>query len=225
MRATRSSTTAEQMALSRAIETRKPAAERICCDPLAERFLRTKYRMLLCGRPLRDAVEGLIERRFAGHHCYVIARTRYFDDLLEQRLAGGAEQLVILGAGYDSRPYRFADRLGGVQVFEVDYPATSTAKQAKVRALIGEIPANVAYVPVDFTVDNLADKLLGCGYRTTRPTVFLGRRDALPRPGGGGSRSGLCDGQCGGQRDRVRLHTALGGGGYVHAAWSGERIR
>jgi len=173
MKATRSSTTAEQMALSRAIETRKPAAERICCDPLAERFLGAKYRMLLWGRPFRDVVEGLIERRFAGHHYYVIARTRYFDDFLQQRLAGGAEQLVILGAGYVSRPYRFADRLGGVQVFEVDHPATSTAKQAKVGALIGEIPANVAYVPVDFTVDTLADKLLGCGYRTTRPTVFL----------------------------------------------------
>jgi methyltransferase (TIGR00027 family) len=111
MKATRSSTTAEQMALSRAIET--------------------------------------------------------------QRLTGGAEQLVILGAGYDSRPYRFAHLLGGVQVFEVDHPATSTAKQAKVRALIGGIPANVAYVPVDFTVDNLADKLLECGYCTTRRTVFL----------------------------------------------------
>jgi methyltransferase (TIGR00027 family) len=173
MKATRSSTTAEQMALSRAIETRKPAAERICCDPLAERFLAANYRMLLWGRPFRDVVEGLIERRFPGHHYYVIARTRYVDDLLQQRLAGGAEQLVILGAGYDSRPYRFADQLGGVQVFEVDHPATSTAKQAKVGALIGEIPANVAYVEVDFTVDNLTDKLLACGYRTTRPTVFL----------------------------------------------------
>lgn len=173
MKATRSSTTAEQMALSRAIETRKPAAERICCDPLAERFLGAKYRMLLWSRPLRNAVEGLIEQRFAGHHYYVIARTRYFDDLLQERLAGGAEQLVILGAGYDSRPYRFADQLGAVQVFEVDHPATSTAKQAKVGAVIGEIPANVSYVAVDFTVDKLADKLLECGYRTTRPTVFL----------------------------------------------------
>jgi methyltransferase (TIGR00027 family) len=173
MKATRSSTTAEQMALSRAIETRKPTAERICCDPLAEPFLGAKYRMLLWGRPLRDAVEGVIERRFAGHHYYVIARTRYFDDFLQQQLAVGAEQLVILGAGYDSRPYRFADRLAGVQVFEVDHPATSTAKRAKIGALFGKTPANVAYVAVDFTVDKLADKLLGCGYRTARPTVFL----------------------------------------------------
>jgi methyltransferase (TIGR00027 family) len=161
------------MALSRAIEMRKPADERICCDPLAERFLGAKYRMLLWGRPLRDVVERLIEQRFPGHHYYVIARTRYFDDLLQQRLAAGAEQLVILGAGYDSRPYRFADQLAGVQVFEVDHPATSTAKQAKVGALFGKVPANVAYVEVDFTVDKLADKLLGCGYRTTHPTVFL----------------------------------------------------
>jgi methyltransferase (TIGR00027 family) len=161
------------MALSRAIETRKPAGERICCDPLAERFLGAKYRMLLWGRPLRDAVEGLIEQRFAGHHYYVIARTRYFDDFLQQRLTDGAEQLVILGAGYDSRPYRFADRLAGVRVFEVDHRATSTAKQAKIGALVDKTPANVAYVAVDFAVDKLADKLLGCGYRTARPTVFL----------------------------------------------------
>jgi methyltransferase (TIGR00027 family) len=173
MKATRSSTTAEQMALSRAIETRKPGAERICSDLLAERFLGAKYRMLLWGRPLRDAVEALIEQRFAGHHYYVIARTRYFDDLLLQRLSGGAEQLVILGAGYDSRPYRFADQLAGAQVYEVDHPATSASKQAKIGALFGKTPANVAYVAVDFTVDKLADKLLGCGYRTTRPTVFL----------------------------------------------------
>jgi methyltransferase (TIGR00027 family) len=173
MKATRSSTTAEQMALSRAIETRKPAGERICCDPLAERFLGAKYRMLLWGRPFRDLVERTIERRFAGHHYYVIARTCYFDDFVQEYLTRGADQLVILGAGYDSRPYRFADRLSGVQVFEVDHPATSTAKQAKVREILGDIPANVAYVAVDFTVDNFADKLVACGYRATRPTVFL----------------------------------------------------
>jgi hypothetical protein len=61
MKATRSSTTAEQMALSRAIETRKPAAERICCDPLAERFLGAKYRMLLWGRPFRGAASQRLD--------------------------------------------------------------------------------------------------------------------------------------------------------------------
>jgi methyltransferase (TIGR00027 family) len=173
MKATRSSTTAEQMAVSRAIETRKPATERICSDPLAQEFLSARYRMLLLGRPLRDAVERAIERRFAGHHYYVIARTRYFDDFLQARLAEGLEQLVILGAGYDSRACRFAPQLGGAAVFEVDHPATSAAKQARLRSLPGANPGNVKYVGVDFNVEKLADKLLQSGYREGRRTVFL----------------------------------------------------
>jgi methyltransferase (TIGR00027 family) len=173
MKAGRSSATAQQMALSRAIETRKPAGERICCDPLAERFLGPKYRMLLSGRPLRNAVESLIEQRFAGHHYYVIARTRCFDDFLQRQLAGGAQQVVILGAGYDSRPYRFAELLDGVAVFEVDHPATSAAKQAKICDLLGTPPVNIAYVAVDFTTESLADKLRQTGYRAELRTVFL----------------------------------------------------
>lgn len=173
MKEGRSSTTAQQMALSRAIETRKPPGERICCDPLAQRFLGAKYRMLLLARPLRDAVERLIEQRFAGHHYYVIVRTRYFDDFLQEQLAAGAEQVVILGAGYDSRPYRFAELLAGVAVFEVDHPATSAAKQAQIRRLLGTPPANVVYAPVDFTTDILADRLQQAGYRTELRTVFL----------------------------------------------------
>ena len=126
---------------------------------------------------------------------------------------------MILGAGYDSRPYRFADRLAGVQVFEVDHPATSTAKQAKVRESIGDIPANVAYVAVDFTVDNFADKLLACGYRVTRPTVFLweGVTPYLDLAAVEGVLSFVTTSARAGQRDRLRLHTAFGGGGYVHA--------
>src|SRR5579859_3669568 len=120
MKASRSSTTAEQMALSRAIETRKPPADRICSDEFAERFLGGKYKWLLSARLLRDAGERLIEALFTGHHYYVIARTRYFDEVLKECLADQPEQVVVLGAGFDSRAYRFAERLRSVSVFEVD---------------------------------------------------------------------------------------------------------
>lgn len=172
MKASRSSKTAEQMALSRAIETRKPPDERICDDPFAERFLSAKYKIALLARPLRDAVEELIEKMFLGHHYYVIARTRYIDDFLQAQLASKPEQLVILGAGFDSRAYRFADQLKGVAIFEVDHPATSATKQAKVRHLLGE-KSPVTYVSVDFAVEKLANKLRGRGYRDGRKTVFL----------------------------------------------------
>ncbi|MGH8455449.1 MAG: SAM-dependent methyltransferase [Stenotrophobium sp.] len=173
MKASRSSTTAEQMALSRAIETRKPPAEQICCDPFAERFLSVKYKLLLLGRPLRDAGEKLIEAKFAGHHFYVIARTRYIDDFLQNQLASVPEQVVILGAGFDSRAYRFASVLRRAKVFEVDYPATSALKKLKIRNVLGDEPANVTYVPVDFNSDKLADSLGKNGYKDKRKTIFL----------------------------------------------------
>jgi len=173
MQASRSSTTAEQVALSRAIETRKAPGERICSDPFAERFLSGKYRWLLLARLLRDAIERLIESRFAGHHYYVIARTRYIDDFVQEQLARAPAQLVILGAGYDSRAYRFADRLRGVSVFEVDHPATSAAKQSKIQSALGVARPEVVYVAVDFNIEKLADRLRQSGYRDQQKTLFL----------------------------------------------------
>jgi methyltransferase (TIGR00027 family) len=174
MEVSRSSVTAEQMALSRAIETCKPGAQQICCDPFAKRFLSLKYRALLLSRPMRDATERLIESQFAGHHYYVIARTRYFDDALVATLADPIEQLVILGAGYDSRAFRFADRLSRTAVFEVDHPATSHAKRMAMSRVVPDgLAPRITYVPVDFNVENLADRLTESGYVRGARSVFL----------------------------------------------------
>jgi methyltransferase (TIGR00027 family) len=162
------------MALSRAIETCKPGDQQICCDPFAERFLSLKYRALLLSRPVRDATERLIESRFAGHHYYVIARTRYFDDVLAATLADPLQQLVILGAGYDSRALRFGDRLSRTVVFEVDHPATSLVKRKAISRVVPDgLAPRINYVPVDFNVDTLADRLTECGYVRGARTAFL----------------------------------------------------
>jgi methyltransferase (TIGR00027 family) len=168
----RASKTAAQVALSRAIEARRTAADRVCFDPLAERLLDARYRVLLAW-PLRAAVVRLIESRFAGHHHYVLTRTRHIDDFLADRLAPGVAQLVVLGAGYDSRAYRFGDRLSGVAVFEVDHPATSRRKVAAVANIFGAPPAHVTYVPIDFDRERLDAKLAQAGYRSAVRTLFL----------------------------------------------------
>jgi methyltransferase (TIGR00027 family) len=173
MNPSKSSKTAAQMALSRALEARRPAAERICSDPFAERLLGARHRMLLAARPLRAWIERLIEALFPGHHHYVLVRTRAIDDFLDEQLTGEVRQLVILGAGYDSRAYRFADRLRDVAVFEVDHPATSQAKRANIERILGAIPAHVTYVPVDFNRESLGDQLALAGYRIDRRTIFL----------------------------------------------------
>jgi methyltransferase (TIGR00027 family) len=173
MNTDRASRTAEQMALSRAIEARRPRTQRVCDDRLAERFLGRRYRWVVAAPPLRVAFPLIVERMFAGHHGYVLARTRYLDDFLLASLTPDVGQIVILGAGFDSRAYRFADRLANRRVFEVDHPATSTIKREKVAAILRDVPANVSFVPVDFDRDRLGDALARAGFRTDVATIVL----------------------------------------------------
>jgi methyltransferase (TIGR00027 family) len=173
MKTSTSSKTAAQMALSRAIETRRSEDARICYDPFAERFLDRGYRLLVWARVLRGAAERIIERLFPGHHHYVLCRTRHFDERLKARLAAGVEQVVILGAGFDSRAYRFAELLAHVKVFEVDHPATSQRKRAKVNQLMGAGPPNVAWVAVDFNRDSLGQRLAEADCHSGATTLFL----------------------------------------------------
>ena len=101
------------------------------------------------------------------------ARERYIDDYLEACLSEGLEQLVILGAGYDARAYRFDALRTGVKVFEVDHPATQAVKLKKLVAIFGAWPAHVTYVPIDFNQQSLAERLFASGYDEQRKTLFI----------------------------------------------------
>ena len=59
----------------------------------------------------------LLERGLPGALGYFNARTRYFDDVVLEEARVGLEQLVILGAGFDSRSIRFSDALRTARVF------------------------------------------------------------------------------------------------------------
>jgi methyltransferase (TIGR00027 family) len=57
---------------------------------------------------------------------FLVSRARYIDDYVQACIDDGIEQLVILGAGYDSRAYRFEQLKGRVKVFEAGHPALTT---------------------------------------------------------------------------------------------------
>ena len=103
----------------------------------------------------------------------VIGRTRYIDDRLRACIDEGIGQLVILGAGLDSRAHRFEELKGGVKVFELDYPATQEVKVRRVRKLFGRLPDGVAYIPIDFDRDDLGEKLFESGYDGDLKTFFI----------------------------------------------------
>jgi methyltransferase (TIGR00027 family) len=167
MRKTQSSLTAAGIAIARAVESERPSDERICYDPFARRFV-PGWMYRIFGFFMKI---GYAEWRGPGVNGFLVARDRYIDDVLQNFINAGIQQLVILGAGYDARAYRFD--LTGIKVFEVDHPATQADKLAKLQLIFGKAPEHVTYVPIDFNTQTLSAGLLACGYDPKRKTLFI----------------------------------------------------
>jgi methyltransferase (TIGR00027 family) len=95
------------------------------------------------------------------------------DEVVRDEVGAGSQQIVILGAGFDTRAYRLRDLLDGVGVFEVDHPITSQLKRERVRKVFGELPGHVSYVEIDFETQDLGEVLDAAGYDRSARTVFV----------------------------------------------------
>ncbi|MGH9723149.1 MAG: SAM-dependent methyltransferase [Bryobacteraceae bacterium] len=145
-------------------------------DHLALKFLGPEERALLsnntCSKALdMDAQSGM--ETLPGRGLTVLLRTRHIDSAFDESLRNGVQQVVILGAGLDSRAYRYRDRLSGIRLFEVDFPPTQEYKKKRVREIFGSLPRHVRYVPIDFTKQDLATVLAKAGYNPAKKTFFV----------------------------------------------------
>src|SRR5262249_44050195 len=113
------------VAALRAFGAREPDPAVRNPDSLAERLISAADLHLITEHPIAQALGGDYEKgrqkqEVAGMSNLMLIRTRFIDDHLQRALANGAAQVVILGAGFDTRAYRFADLLRDKKVFEVD---------------------------------------------------------------------------------------------------------
>lgn len=178
------SATSISTAVSRSIGARHPDPAVRNRDALAEKFVGPEERAVL-GERMPDrlrafdvpdsekAWEFLAQRGVLPVVLHHHTRTRYIDEVLEKSLADGAKQIVILGAGFDSRAYRFTKELRGGTVFEVDFPPTQEYKKKRVREVLGSIPREVVFVPIDFTKERLGDVLRNAGYSPAKKSLFI----------------------------------------------------
>lgn len=86
----------------------------------------------------------------------VLSRARYTEDALEKAVREGVKQYVILGSGMDTFAFRRPELLEQLEVFEVDHPATQNFKLLRLAELGWEHPAQLNFIPIDFTKENLA---------------------------------------------------------------------
>ncbi len=166
------------VAAGRALGAREPDESIRNPDYLAERLLGPDERAMVADQPVVQA----LEQDFADVHqnpaalgsmAMMIIRTRFIEERLEHAIRDGASQLVILGAGFDTRAYRLTELLQAARVFEVDQPSTQEYKKRRIRETGIQVPPNLAYVPVDFRQDKLGDILAAAGYDSARKTFFI----------------------------------------------------
>jgi methyltransferase (TIGR00027 family) len=136
----------------------------IFADPLAVGIL---------GADADEAIEKARahpERRFL--RLFIALRSRFAEDAAQAAIGRGVRQVVVLGAGLDTFPYRVAPTPGLV-VFEIDHPATQREKRRRLAAAGVAEPAHVAYVGCDFERQALSEALAAGGFDAARPSFFL----------------------------------------------------
>jgi methyltransferase (TIGR00027 family) len=147
------------MALFRAIETVPPSRKRLFADPFATIFLDNGLKKVikLAAFPfIGRFIPKIIQRRGPGALSSGIARTKYIDDLLHQTIRNGVKQVMILGAGFDTRALRLGF-LDSVPVIEIDHPDTAKFKIEKLKEALGQLPQNVSYFQTDFNKESLEE--------------------------------------------------------------------
>ena len=153
------------MALFRALESARPPSARLFDDPLASEFLGPAYRFVASmGAPAR----WYIDWRWPGARTSGVARTRLIDDYLTAALKTNIAQVVILGAGFDTRAYRIPG-IERVRVFEVDHPNTLAAR----RAHLPEAAPHIARTATDFNTGSLTEALHAPGFEAEHRTFFI----------------------------------------------------
>jgi hypothetical protein len=108
-----------------------------------------------------------------GAYPYETARAKVLDEVTRSEAARWLHELVLLGAGLDSRAYRLAEAPKGVRLFEVDHPASQATKRARLRPLLGDVPPAVRFVAVDFTRDDVASEFARAGHDESARTLFI----------------------------------------------------
>jgi methyltransferase (TIGR00027 family) len=159
--ADRLSRTAQNIAVARAVLDHFEGPVE---DPYAKSMLRAPWRgiaRLLCS----SAAEWAGSSRLFG---YLAARTLFYDDVVATAIRDGATQVVVIGAGSDTRALRLGSP--GVTFYEVDRPRTQRDKERRLAAAGRTTPV---LVPADLEIDDLGARLADAGFDATESTVFV----------------------------------------------------
>jgi methyltransferase (TIGR00027 family) len=140
-------------------------------DHIASQMLPWYIKPLIWNGFIRRSLLSVMAPR--GAYEYVIGRTKYIDMVFNQAVSDGIEQVLILGAGFDSRSIRLLPPDNQVKVFEVDAEVTQKAKIGRLVEIGVGLPENTVFVAVDFNKEDPEQKLVENGFLYGKRCLFI----------------------------------------------------
>jgi methyltransferase (TIGR00027 family) len=157
-----------------AVEQHFPKAQRLLEDQFARRMLPPLAQPFLWLAQFawaRNWMVRVTEKDGPGFWGSVLCRKRYIDERVVASV-GEIQAVVILGSGFDMRPFRIP-ALSEVPVWEIDQPENIEPKRKRLRSTFGTIPANLTLFAMDFDHQDLNAALASHGYSIDRRTFFI----------------------------------------------------
>lgn len=159
MRNRQSSSTADFVAVMRAMHLlhHRPV---VFDDPYALQLTSPGLRWVCQNR----FFQWLLTRRFFSGGlrpitAQVVSRAKYTEGKLEQAVSKGISQYVIISAGLDSFCLRRPGFSAGLQIYEIDHPATQQVKLNRLMEIFGSSPKGVEFLPIDLEKQTITDVL------------------------------------------------------------------
>jgi methyltransferase (TIGR00027 family) len=142
-------------------------------DDMARIFLPRKVRFFLSFKFIRESIKKKMRKFVPGTYEYVTGRTNFCDEQFKLSVEEDWPQIVLLGAGYDTRFLRFQSRIKNTKVFELDEATIQSEKKRLLEKAGIKVPANHVFVAVNFNTDKLEEVLNESGYESLKRTLFL----------------------------------------------------
>ena len=161
--------TALLVAAARAIETHRH--DSLAQDVYAEHFVLAAPASAHWPVRIQQVPDGDANPLWGRFARYFGLRTRVLDDFLLQSAHAGAHQVVLLGAGLDSRAFRL-DWPPGCAIFEIDRQGVLAFKHKVLDALPATPKATRVPIPIDLRADWVT-ALIDAGFDKSAPSVWL----------------------------------------------------
>lgn len=139
-------------------------------DYLANLFIWPVFKLMI----KFNFVRRLIQKKLPyGIYESIITRTKYIDEVFSKAIKNGFEQIIIFGAGFDTRAIRLIKGDANIKIWEIDQPQTQSVKIQQYKNKHISINPNNIYISLDLNNMSFEGALNKTGFKKDKKTLFI----------------------------------------------------